>query len=91
MNFVCRYQQRRFSENPTSHKNWESEEPPSETIEVVECHLEPSSLKNNLIRTPKKLLAALPTLSISGPSPAPSRNQSPEASLEEEEETQNFL
>jgi hypothetical protein len=90
--FIFQCLQRRFSENPTSHKNWESEEPQqTDNVEVVECHLEPTSFKNNLIKTPKKLLAALPTLSISGPSPAPSRNQSPEASLEEEEETQNFL
>jgi hypothetical protein len=63
---------------------------------MVECHNEPStSLATHKVQisskiTPKKLLAALPTLSISGPSPAPSRNQSP-TSPTEEEETQNFL
>lgn len=93
-------QQRRFSENP-SNKIWESEEsrqsPMREKIEMVECHNEPSTSSHktpiSTKKTPKKLLAALPTLSISGPSPAPSRQQSPTTSPEEEdeEETQNFL
>jgi Domain of unknown function (DUF4808) len=90
--------QRRFSENP-SNKIWESEEPRNslqhEKIELVECHLEPSmssshKVLNSTKKTPKQLLAALPTLSISGPSPAPSRNQSP-TSPTEEDEKQNFL
>jgi Domain of unknown function (DUF4808) len=90
--------QRRFSENP-SNKIWESEEARNslqhEKIELVECHLEPSMSSshknlNSTKKTPRKLLAALPTLSISGPSPAPSRNQSP-TSPTEEDEKQNFL
>ncbi|XP_070499824.1 uncharacterized protein [Chironomus tepperi] len=90
---------RRFSENPSSSKLWESEEcrnsPAREKIEMVECYNDPS-LKIASIpkRTPKKLLAALPTLSISGPSPAPSRNTSPTSNSptkEEDEEQQNFL
>lgn len=89
--------QRRFSENP-SNKIWESEEsrtsPLREKIEMVECHKEPTIttniIPNSLNKMPKKLLAALPTLSISGPSPAPSRNQSPTTPTEEDEK-QNFL
>lgn len=89
--------QRRFSENP-SNRIWESEEtknsPPREKIEMVECHNEPSTsshkVANSTKITSKKLLAALPTLSISGPSPAPSRQQSPTTPADEEE-NQNFL
>lgn len=73
---------------------WESEEsrtsPAREKIEMVECYNEPSVKNlNNPKKTPKKLLTALPTLSISGPSPAPSRNASP--TEQEDEEKQNFL
>jgi len=62
---------------------------------MVECYNDPS-LKSASIpkKTPKKLLTALPTLSISGPSPAPSRNTSPTSNSptkEEDEEQQNFL
>lgn len=79
---------------------WESEEsknsPALEKIEMVECYNEPPSYKAicNPKKTPKKLLTALPTLSISGPSPAPSRNTSPTSTSptkEEDEEKQNFL
>jgi hypothetical protein len=91
--------QRRFSENPSHSKIWESEEsrcsPLREKFEMVECYNEPTH--KNLIstrKTPKKLLQALPTLSISGPSPCVSRNTSPTSqspTKEEDEETQNFL
>lgn len=58
----------------------------------IECYNDPTLSFTR--KTPKKLLAALPTLSISGPSPAPSRNTSPtetSPTKEEDEETQNFL
>lgn len=70
--------------------------PKNETIEMVECHKEPLS-KNPLIPRTHNISEAtkenhqtvyknlLPTLSISGPSPAPSRNQTPEQSPIEEE------
>ncbi|KAG5678143.1 hypothetical protein PVAND_007838 [Polypedilum vanderplanki] len=90
---------RRFSENPSHNKIWESEEartssPMRERVEI-ECYNDPTMINsNNAKKTPKKLLAALPTLSISGPSPAPSRNTSPTSTSppkEEDEEKQNFL
>lgn len=62
---------------------------------MVECHNEPSTsthkIPNSTKITPKKLLAALPTLSISGPSPAPSRNHSPTSPTEGEEKQPEFL
>lgn len=86
--------QRRFSENPSNKELWESEEgrrsPLREKFEMVECHNEPVLHKNppSIKITPKKLLTALPTLSISGPS----RSGSPTTpTKEEDEETQNFL
>lgn len=69
--------------------------PTCETIEMVECHKEPLST-NPLISHTLKISEAtkenhqavyknlLPTLSISGPSPSPSRNQTPEQSPIEE-------
>lgn len=70
--------------------------PSHETIEMVECHREPLNT-NPLIPRAHKISEAtkenhqavfiknlLPTLSISGPSPAPSRNQTPEQSPVEE-------
>lgn len=89
--FIFKYlisQQRRFSENP-SNRIWETEEnfsPQQEKIELVECHNEPAYKAPISTKVmPKKLLAALPTLSISGPSPAPSRNQSPTTPTEDDE------
>lgn len=69
--------------------------PNRETIEMVECHTEPLSTNPLIPRTHKISEATkenhqavyknlLPTLSISGPSPAPSRNQTPEQSPVEE-------
>lgn len=94
MNFLIS-RQRRFSENPSQSKIWESEEtrmsPSHETIEMVECHKEPLSTNPLIPRTQKISEATkenhqavfknlLPTLSISGPS----RNQTPEQSPVEE-------
>lgn len=89
-----KFQQRRFSENP-SNKIWESEEsrnsPLREKFELVECHAEPSSsyFPTAPKKTPKLLLTALPTLSISGPSRSGSPISSP--TKEDDEERQNFL
>lgn len=64
--------------------------PLREKIELVECHNEPVPYKNpSSTKKPKKLLTALPTLSISGPSRCGSPSETP--TKEEDEETQNFL
>lgn len=61
--------QRRFSEN----KIWETEEnqtpPQTDSIEMVECYIDPQKNQQQQQKTPK--LNTLPTLSISVPSPSP--------------------